>query len=286
MYNRRHFLKAGGTLAGGMLLGSQSVFSNTNASIKNFGLQLYTLRDDLPKDPKGVLKQVAGMGYKQIEGYEGGQGLFWGMTNKEFKAYLDSLGLTFISSHCNINTDFETKAAQAAEIGMKYLICPYLGDQKTVDGYKKAAEKFNQAGEICKKNGIKFAYHNHGYTFEEKEGQMPQDVLMQNTDKALVDYEMDIYWVVTAGADPITWLKKYPGRWTLCHVKDRKKDAGPKDHDASVDLGTGSIDFNKVLKAASKQGMKYYIVEQEKYEGTTPLKSAAVDAAYMKKLKI
>lgn len=291
MYNRRNFLRKGGALAGGFLLGNK-VFSTagypfaTSAAIKNFGLQLYSVRDDLPKDPKGVIKQIAAMGYKQIESYEGDKGMFWGMGNTGFKKYLNDLGLTIVSSHCNINKDFEAKAAQAAEIGMKYLICPYLGAQKSLDGYKKAAENFNNCGSICKKNGLRFAYHNHGYTFKAQEGVMPQDVLMQNTDAGLVDFQMDIYWVVTAGSDPAMWLNKYPGRFTLCHVKDRKKDAGEHDDNASVDLGTGNINFSKLLKLASQKGMKYYIVEQERYDNSTPLKSVAVDAAYMKKLKI
>jgi sugar phosphate isomerase/epimerase len=290
MQNRRSFLKATGTLASGLLIG-RSAFSmndfSTNGSIKKFGIQLYSLRSDLPNDPKGVLKQVASFGYKQIESYEGKQGMFWGMTNKEFKKYMDELGMTIVSSHCNINSDFETKAAQAGEIGMKYLICPSLGGaNKSIDDFKRAAEKFNACGDICKKNGLKFAYHNHGYSFEQMEGQLPQDILMQNTNKDTVDFEMDIYWVVTAGADPIAWLDKYPGRWKLCHVKDRKKGADAKEHDASVDLGTGSIDFKKILKASASKGMEYFIVEQERYDNSTPLKSAAADAANMKKFKM
>jgi sugar phosphate isomerase/epimerase len=290
MQNRRSFLKATGTLASGLLIG-RSAFSMddfaTNGSIKKFGLQLYSLRNDMPNNPKGVLKQVASFGYKQIESYEGKQGMFWGMTNKEFKKYMDELGMTIVSSHCNINSDFETKAAQAGEIGMKYLICPSLGGaNKSIDDFKRAAEKFNACGDICKKNGLKFAYHNHGYSFEQMEGQLPQDILMQNTNKDTVDFEMDIYWVVTAGADPIAWLDKYPGRWKLCHVKDRKKGADAKEHDASVDLGTGSIDFKKILKASASKGMEYFIVEQERYDNSTPLKSAAADAAYMKKFKM
>lgn len=290
MYNRRNFLKTTGTLASGLLIGSKAFSINepfsSNGAIKNFGLQLYSLREDLPKDPKGVLKQVASFGYKQVESFEGKQGMFWGMTNKEFKTYMDELGMTIVSSHCNINTDFETKAAQAGEIGMKYLICPYLGPQKTLDDYKKAAEKFNACGDICKKNGLRFAYHNHGYSFNAIDGVLPQDVMMQNTDAALVDFEMDIYWVVTAGADPIAWINKYPSRFTLCHIKDRKKGADAKDTDASTDVGTGAIDFKKILKAASGKGMQYYIVEQERYDNSTPLKSVAAGAAYMKKFKM
>ena len=256
----------------------------TSVALQTFGLQLYTLRDDLPKDPKGILKQVSAMGYKQIESYEGDQGMFWGMSNTDFKKYMDDLGMTIVSSHCDINKDFEKKAAEAAAIGMKYLLCPYKGPQKKLDDFRKFADEFNQKGEICKKNGIRFAYHNHDYTFKELEGQMPQDVLMNNTDPALVEYELDMYWVVAAGQDPETWLKKYKNRFKLCHVKDRTK--GATEAADSCTLGEGSIDYSKILKTAKETGMEYYIVEQEKYAGTTPLKAVEVNAAYMKKLKL
>jgi sugar phosphate isomerase/epimerase len=105
--------------------------------------------------------------------------------------------------------------------------------------------------------------------------------MMQNTDKNLVDFEMDIYWVVTAGQDPIAWIDKYPGRFKLSHIKDRK-NVPLSDKEASVNLGTGHIDFKKILKDAKQKGMNYFIVEQEKYEGTTPLEAAKADAAYMK----
>lgn len=252
----------------------------------NFGLQLYTLRDVLPSNTKDVLTQVASFGYKQIEGYEGPKGLFWGMTNTELKKLMDDLGMKFVSSHCNINEDFDRKAAQAAEIGMKYLICPYLGPQKTADDFKKFAETFNQRGETCRKNGIRFGYHNHDYGFVPVDGQLPQDILMQNTDKNLVDFEMDIYWVVTAGADPIAWIDKYPGRFKLSHIKDRKKGAPLSDRDASVDLGKGSINFKSILKEGGKKGMEYYIVEQEAYVNTTPLAAAKADADYLRNFRI
>lgn len=274
----------------GVLLGSYLPGCKSAAISKevrdNFGLQLYTLRDVLPNNTKDVLTQVASFGYKQIEGYEGPKGLFWGMTNTEFKKLMDDLGMKFVSSHCNINEDFERKAAQAAEIGMKYLICPYLGPQKTADDFKKFAETFNQRGETCRKNGIRFGYHNHDYGFVPVDGQMPQDILMQNTDKNLVDFEMDIYWVVTAGQDPIAWIDKYPGRFKLSHIKDRKKGAPLSDRDASVDLGTGSIDFKSILKEGGKKGMEYYIVEQEAYVNTTPLAAAKADADYLKNFRI
>lgn len=304
-YNRRLFLRNSGLLASGIALagigcaspsgekggnGDSTNNADTTASqvaeqvLAQFGLQLYTLRDDLPKDPKGVLKQVAGFGYKQIEGFEGPKGLWWGMKHKEFKSYLDEIGLTIISSHCDTSKNFDRKAAEAAEIGMKYLLTPWVGPQKTLDDYKKIADNFNKLGDICKKNGIRFAYHNHGYSFTETEGQFPQDIFMQNTNPDTVDFEMDIYWVVVPGQDPVVWLQKYPNRFRLCHVKDRMKTAAPGEENASTEVGAGSIDFKKILKAAKATGMEYYIVEQERYDGSTPLKSAEVSANYMKTL--
>lgn len=284
MTTRRSFLKATGMLATGVLAGANAAHAWSGNRLQTFGLQLYSLRDDLPKDPQGILKQVASFGYKQVESFEGSKGMFWGMTHTDFKKYMDDLGMTIVSSHCNINTDFEKKAAQAAEIGMKHLICPWIGPQKTLDDFKKFADKFNACGDVCKKNGIRFAYHNHGYTFQPIDGVMPQDTLMQNTNKDTVDYQMDIYWVVTPGADPIAWLNKYPGRWATCHVKDRLKNA--TSDDSSCDLGTGSIDLQAIMKAGQQQGMKYFIVEQENYPNSTALKSVAFDAGWMKKVEI
>ena len=283
---RNEFLKLSGGLALAGLASKSGLasFGGEAAKLKNFGIQLWSVRDDLAKDPKGVLKQLASYGYKQIESFEGDKGIFWGMTNKEFKSEMDQLGMKIISSHCDINKDFEKKAADAAAIGMKYLICPYKGPQKDLDAFKKFADEFNQKGEICKKNGIRFAYHNHDYSFAAMNGEMGQDVMMKNTDPKLVDFEMDMYWVVTAGQNIEAWLKKYPNRFRLCHVKDRKK--GTTEKDASCDLGTGSIDYPKILKGAKKAGVQYFIVEQEKWDGTTPLQAAATDAKYMKTLSI
>ena len=288
---RREFIQTTSIAASGFFLTSYLPACNQVAGSKDvsdkFGLQLYTLRDILPSDPKGILKQVASFGYKEIESYDHDKlGIFWGMKNTEFKKLMDDLGMKIVSSHCDMNKDFERKAADAAEIGIPYLLCPHLGAQPKIDDFKKFAETFNQKGEICKKNGIKFGYHNHDYSFVQLEGQYPQDVLMQNTDKNLVDYEMDIYWVVTAGQDPVAWINKYPGRFKLSHVKDRKKGAAPTDKEASVVLGTGSIDFKKILKEAGKNGMEYYLVEQEAYENSTPIDAVKADAEYMKNLKI
>ncbi|TVQ08559.1 MAG: sugar phosphate isomerase/epimerase [Balneolaceae bacterium] len=291
MMDRKTFLKVSGGFSGGLLVMSGLPFlsgctkQNMNQEIK-FGLQLYTLRAAMPDDPRGVLRQVAGFGYKQIESYEGPMGIYWGMGPAGFKQYLDDLGMEIIASHCNIHDNFEQKAADAASIGMKYLVCPWIGHQESIDAYKQQADLFNTCGEICRKEGIRFAYHNHAYTFETMDGVYPQDVLMEHTDPALVDYELDIYWVVTAGADPITWIRKYPDRFVLSHVKDRKRDEPLSNTDASVTLGTGMIDYPGIVGVAKAHGMRYFFVEQEQYEGTTPIDSVRDNAVYMKSLLV
>ena len=297
---RRNFLQTAGIVTAGSLIvpnwacndSSKEPESTTtetppsapSPSLNNFGIQLYTLRDVIGEDPKATLKQLADYGYTQIEGYEGDQGMFWNMSNTDFKKYLDDIGLRMVASHCNINEDFEKKAAQVAEIGVDYLICPYVGPQKSLDAWKEVAEKFNSCGDICKKAGIRFAYHNHAYSFEAFNDMMPHDFLMENTDPELVEHEMDIYWVVTAGVDPVEYLRKYSKRFSLCHVKDRMKDVAADEHSASCTLGTGTIDYASILKVAADNGMKYFILEQERYDGTTPMKCAEDGAKYLSEL--
>jgi sugar phosphate isomerase/epimerase len=285
MQNRRTFLKNSGKIAGAISLTSllgEELFANYSTT--PFGIQLYTLRDIIEKDVKGTLKQLASYGYKQIESYEGPQGMFWGLGANEFKKYTNSIGLNIISSHAEINIDFERKVEEAASIGMKYLICPWLGPQKSIDDFKKAAQTFNEKGELCKKSGIRFAYHNHDYSFKTINGELPQEVLLMNTDPSLVDFELDLYWMVTAGYKPEEWFNHYANRFKLCHIKDKSKTADASGNYPTVNLGTGSIDFKKILTNAKKYGMKYYIVEQEHYLNETPLEAAKAGANYMRKL--
>lgn len=291
-YNRRDFIRLTGGLSTGYVFSTSaalSFFQGCEAGAgenKEFGIQLYTLRADMPKDAAGILKHLAGFGYKEIESYEGPQGIFWGMGHTGFKKYMDELEMRLIASHCDMNKDFEKKVEEAAAIGMKYLICPWLGPQKSIDDYKRHAETFNKKGELCKKSGLRFAYHNHDYTFKLQEGKLPQDILMKETDPSLVDFELDIYWLVTAGEDPEAWFKKYANRFRLCHVKDRSKTPVADNGKNSVDLGTGSIDWKKVLKTAKENGMQHFIVEQEAYPNGTPLEAVKVNAEFMKKIRM
>ena len=273
--SRRSFLR--NTALAGLAMStpfSKELFAMAQKKNK-FGIQLWTVKQALANDPVGVLKHLSNCGYKQIESFEGAKGMFWGMKNTEFKKLMDDLGMSMVASHCDISKDFERKAAEAGEIGMKYLICPHKGAQKSIDNYKRFGDEFNKCGEISVKNGIRFAYHNHDYSFKAMAGGMPQDVMMNGSDANLVDFEMDIYWVVAAGADPIAYLKKYPNRFKLCHVKDLTKTATGVE---SCVLGKGTIDFKSILNVGAQNGLKFHIIEQEAYTGTNELDCARDNA--------
>lgn len=297
MKNRRKFIQLSAAMGVGAFLplqfcslkkqtepGAEFAIGPSIGILDNFGLQLYSLKEKMMEDPIATIKSVAGFGYTQIEGYDGGKGIFWGMKNTEFKSLTDDLGLDFISSHADTYTNLDQQAEQAGAIGMKYLINPWVGPQKSMDDFKRIADDFNKQGEICKKHGIKFAYHNHAYTFIELEGQIPHDYLLENTDPELVEFEMDTYWVYTAGKDPIAYIKKYPNRFTLGHVKDKSGDFEFSEPNGSTIIGTGIMDFPSILRAGMDNGMDYFIVEQERFEGTTPLEAAEKNAAFMKSL--
>jgi sugar phosphate isomerase/epimerase len=281
--SRRHFLR-NSALAG---LAFSMPFKNElmamAANSKPFGIQLWTVKQALYKDTMGVLKQLAAAGYKKVEGFEGDKGLFWGMKHTEFKKVMDDLGMNFVSSHCENTMDFERKAAQAGEIGMKYLICPHKGAQPSIDNYKKFADEFNNCGEIAKKNGLRFAYHNHDYSFIPMNGVVPQDVMMKNTDPKIVDFEMDLYWTRVAGIDPLAYMDKNPNRFKLVHVKDLVKTNTPKGHESCI-IGKGTIDYKTLLPQVAKRGVQHMILEQEDYTGTNEVDAAKVDAAYVKTL--
>lgn len=290
-FSRRSFLQSTGLAAAGTLLARNAMASTPGIKMKNFGLQLWTVKEDMAKDPKGTLKEIAKYGYTEIEGFEGPQGMFWGMTPAQFEQYTrEQLGIKMVSSHCGYSVlsgqenSLEGKAVQAGSIGMPYLICPYKGPQKTADDFKRIADEFNKCGAICKKYNVTYGYHNHDYSFKPVDGQIPLDILLENTDKDTVVFELDLYWAITAGIDPYHYLDKYNKRFRLVHVKDRKKDAAPTDTDASCDLGTGSVSWEPLLHHAKYKGVRFFIVEQERFDNSTPLQSAEADAKFMKPL--
>jgi sugar phosphate isomerase/epimerase len=285
--NRRTFIQGSGLLAMSVLL---SKFTNavTPSRLKfEPGIQLYMVRDEMAKDAAGTLNKLGKMGYKQLESFGGDKGMFWGMSNRDFQKLAGDNGLTLVSSHYNDEPGgFEKQAEKAAEIGMKYLICPWKGPQKSIDKFKVFANEFNRNGEICKKHGMRFGYHLHDYPYKKVDGQLPIDVLLANTDKHLVDFEMDFYYTVTEGQDPEAYIKKYSNRFKLCHMRDVLKKRLPpgSNEESACDLGQGIINYPHLLQTGYDNGMRYFFVEQSRFFHETPLQSAQVNIDYLKQL--
>lgn len=253
--SRRQFLKASALTFTGILMHQSDVFSQTKQKI---GLQLYTLRDQLPQDLEGTLKKVAAMGYREVELFGYTDGKFFGKSAKEFRSMLQGLGLSAPSGHYGtgnsrptvkgtLTNDWNKAVDDAAQVGQKYMICAYLEPQerKTLDDYKRHAELFNKAAEVCKKSGLQFGYHNHDFEFVSLEGQIPYDLLLKNTDPKLVQMELDLYWISFAGKDPVSYFQKHPGRFPLWHVKDMEKSA----ERSFAEVGRGTIDFQRIFNA-------------------------------------
>lgn len=276
--------------AGAFALSQSELLAHAPAkTISPFGVQLYSAREVMPKDPKGIMTQLAQMGYKQFESYSGPQGFLWGMQPKEINSFLDGLGVNMVSTHFNYRGEMDKpdqlkKSIQMAhDAGLKYLLCPFIGPQKTWDDWKKVADKFNAVGEEMKQAGLKFGYHNHDYSFRPLDGKLPQEFLLANTDPKYVMFELDLCWIDVAGVNTEEHLKKYGKRYELCHVKDYTMKDG-KAH--QNDLGKGDVDFKKTLRSAlNNSSINYFLVEQEEYP-ESPMMSLKNDSEYMKTLSV
>lgn len=237
---------------------------------KDVGLQLYSLRELLPKDVKGTLQKVSLAGYTQVELYGFSiKDQFWGLKPGELKKILDEYHLKPISGHFNMSPYLMTgeqaeltAAIDAAKIlGLQYVTIPWLQpDLRTSAGdYITLAKRLNYAGQRCKNAGLKLAYHNHDFEFIKYGDETGMDLLLKNTDKKLVDFEMDIYWVIRSRLQPAVLFKANPGRFAMWHIKDM--DA--TDPNLNAEIGTGTIDYKDIFKQAKISGMKYFFVEHE-----------------------
>jgi sugar phosphate isomerase/epimerase len=222
------------------------------------GLQLYTLRDALGQDFAGTIRKVAEIGYAGVE-----LAGFGGLTAPELKRLLDDNNLRVAGSHVGLDL-LEGSIAQVIDdnltLGNQYVIVPWVGEDRRqgAEGYKKFAETLNGIGETIASHGLTLCYHNHAFEFEKQDGEYGLDILYANTDPALVKAEIDTYWVLTGGEDPVAYVTKYSGRVPLMHLKDRD----PKDgHFAEV--GTGDLPLDGLIEAANKIGTEWLLVEQD-----------------------
>ncbi len=247
---------------------------------RNIGVQLYSVRVEMNQDPKSTLARLAKMGYNQIESYRSNKGLFSGLKPKEMAQTCKDLGMTLRSGHVHIDNDWLHTIDQAAESGQEYIMVASMTTRgQTVSNYKEVANAFNKAGEQCKSRGLKFGYHNHEYEFESENGQVLYDILMQNTDPALVHMELDLGWVIAAGKNPLDYFIKFPGRFPLWHLKDMNLT-----EKKSTEFGKGQLDIIGLLKSYKKSGMKYFFIEQEEY-GKDAYDSLEYDIKYYKGLR-
>jgi sugar phosphate isomerase/epimerase len=295
--NRRTFLETAASVTAATLLNHRIVWAAADHKIDKLGVQLYTVRDQMKADFDGTLAKVAAIGYKEVE-FAG----YFDHSPKEVRAAIDRHGLT--SPACHVAWDvlgdkWPAQIESAEVIGQSYIVCPWIPEEirKQPDGWQRAAETFNRAGEACKKASIQFAYHNHWFEFlpsSEKalKGKLPYDFLLETCDPNLVKMELDLCWIVVGGGDPLKYFDRYPGRFPLVHAKDVKKlpkvsASGTQDFGDSLqdmtEVGSGIINWKSIFAQSEKAGMKHYIVEHDKPK--MPFGSIKISYDYLRQLR-
>ena len=285
MTHRREFLKHVGLLS---LAACASPKLLTATAAPKIGLQLYSLRETIGQDIKQTLAKVAQAGYQEVETYGySPEKHFWGLPPAEFKAALAAQELSTSSGHYDLGgfmrdgneQQLQAAIAAAQGCGQTYVIVPYLDEQQRASAaeFPAVAARLNKAGALCQAAGLKLGYHNHDFEFKPLGGTTLYEVLLKETDPKLVVFEMDMYWVVRAGQDPIKLIQAHPGRFPLWHVKDMDK-ARPE---LNTEVGAGSINFRKIFAQASTAGLQHLFMEQENF-GMDAYQSIAQSAAYLK----
>lgn len=296
--SRRTFIKSGAmALTAAVILPDSALAAKKPKGI--VGVQLYSVRSDMSKDPLDSLKKVAGMGYKYVEHADYRNRKFYGYSAPEFRKILDGLGLNMISGHTvmgrqhwdeaknDFSDSWKMTVEDAAVLGQKYVISPSMDNsmRKTYDDFKHYMDIFNKCGELCKKQGMKFGYHNHDFEFSEKlNNERLFDIIMKSIDPDLVVLQLDMGNLYNGGAIAKDVVNQYPGRFEIIHAKDEIPAGSGNEKYESTIIGQGIVNAKQVLKlAASKGGTEVYIIEQESYQGKTPMDCIAEDLAVMKK---
>jgi sugar phosphate isomerase/epimerase len=271
--SRRRFVQVAAVAGSALSLGKglRSVLGPTEISP---GLQLWSVRDALSKDPAAAVKSLAKMGYRKVEGFGMDSGKMFGLSVADFIKIVKDNGMKMPSTHCKFTlADYDAGKKMLSDTakktidlavsqGVKYVINPWL-DEKERGQIDQLVPVYQAAAAYAKKAGGKFAYHNHDFEFTKKgpDGRLLIEWILHETDPALVDMEMDMYWVVFAGYNPVDWFERYPGRWKLCHVKDLASTAARE----SIEVGEGTIDFNAIFKHRKKAGLEHFVIELEHY---------------------
>ena len=294
--NRRKFLQQGSLAA----LATITLPAWASAAAKKkfiTGVQLYSVREDMRKDPLGTLKAVAKMGYKNVEHANYVNRKFYGYTATEFKKLLDDLGMKMPSGHTvmgashwdaskkDFTDSWKYTIEDAAVVGQELVISPSLesGLRKSKDDLLRFMEVFNKCGELCKKSGMRFGYHNHDFEFTQMMGEETMyEVMLNNTDPSMVTQQFDMGNLYGTGADALAIVKKYPGRFVSMHVKDEIKRANGNGYESTI-LGKGVQKVKEIIDEGLKNGgTVHFIVEQEAYQGLAPIECIKEDLKMMK----
>ena len=301
--NRRSFVRGAAGAAAGAALALRVGRAQAQPLGLPLGLQLYSVRQMLAQDYAGTLKQLAAIGYTEVEAAG-----FFGHSAAEVKAAMQGAGLRLVSAHYSagdLSKDFAATLAMAEALGLKYLICSFPGiknpsrlkdgsfkgqvESFSLEDFRWNAEQFNNWGRQTRAKGIQFGYHNHTMEFAPKEGGVvPFDEMLRLTDPALVTFEMDCGWVTVGGGDPVAYLHKYPKRISMLHIKDFKTAATPgsiTNPPPAAELGRGTINFRAIFEAARGTAVRHAFVEQEEFD-MPPLEALRVDAEYMQHLNV
>ena len=295
---RRSFIRNSAIAAAGATFFHSNLFANAKKG-ELTGVQLYSIRTDMNADPLGTLQKLAKMGYKHVEHAKYINRKFYGWTAKEFKKILDDLGMKMPSGHTvlgaahwdktkkDFTDEWKYTIEDAAAMGQMFVISPSLepDSRKSYNDMMAFMEVFNRSGELCSKSNMKFGYHNHDFEFKEKLGNRTVfDIILKETDPNLVMYQLDIGNMMNAGVKALDIMKSYPGRFESMHVKDAtpttETSHGPYE---STILGKGIIPIKEVIDLGRKWGTKHFIIEQESYQGKTPLECVKEDLEIMKK---
>ena len=299
--SRRTFLRNSAFGLGALAFASPALQSLAAVKYKKLvGIQLYSVREDMKKDPQGTLNALAEMGYKYVEHANYINRKFYGWEAKEFKKRLDDLGMKMPSGHTvmgkahwdDAKNDFtdlwKYTVEDAATMGQELVISPSIdmGIRKDKNLLLKYMDIFNKSGELCQKSGMRFGYHNHDFEFSEKlDGELLYDIMLNNTDPKLVAQQLDIGNMINGGGVPAEVMKKFPGRFVSMHVKDEVPSAAGHEKFESTILGkvSGQIDVQALVKLGDKEGgTKHFIIEQESYQGLQPLACMKENIAIMR----
>lgn len=287
---RRSFVQTTTMIGMASMLSCKEALNNTPRY--KLGYQLFSVNDDMNKDPMGTLRALKSMGYQDFEiyGFDAAQSSYYNIPSGEMKRRLEDLNLTVTSGHYGFAPYLDRSEedllrftdqciAGAYDLNAPYITWPWIApEQRTIDNFKKMAQRLNIIGERITKAGLGFAYHNHGFEFEDHNGENGYDIILKDTDADLVKLQMDMYWVMhSAKATPAELIKAHPGRYVMWHIKDM--DKATRDY---TELGNGSIDYVEIMPDPVESGLEYYYLEQGGNFAQNAMQSASDSADYFK----